>query len=88
MKDYVMEQDEHPALEYVFLGREVTILSEIEWILSFNLKFIPHADPNPNKVIVGFDECTQLLCCKMHFVHRTPAKRLHLSLEKLLDCTS
>ena len=87
MKDYVTEQDKHPDLEHVFLGRGVTIPPEIERILSFNLKFIPHADPNPNKVMAGFDEFARLLHCKMHFAYRALAKKPHPSLEKLLDFT-
>lgn len=51
----------------VFLCSGINIPSEIERILSLNLKFIPHCDPTPEKIMLGYEAFAAKVRTRYHF---------------------
>ena len=55
----------------VFLCSGINIPSEIERVLSLNLKFIPHCDPTPEKIMLGYEAFAAKVRTRYHFSEST-----------------
>lgn len=57
---------------------------EVERIISFNLKFIPHCDPDPERVLRGFEEFRRSCRNKLYFHGKESDPELHPTILKKL----
>ena len=84
-------KEKMPPCEHVIMPTPVFISpgvihvpEEIERIVSFNLKFIPHCDPNPEKVLKGFEEFKRACRNRLFFAeHEKDPQLLPVILKKL-----
>lgn len=64
------------------------IPEEVERIISFNLKFIPHCDPDPERFLRGFEEFKRSCRNRLFFYGKEKDPQLHpIILKKLYQAT-